>query len=217
MQVQNNPTDTGPTWQLRYSLNLVDGSGQASAYAEWNVWSRVALFALGVIHHGGPRTEFHSLLSQSILVGARATSCRREDSAIALRQSRKALGSSGRNRTHTRREFSHSFRYAGEMIVRGEQLTALGSARETQFTSEMVTHLRSHFPREVDGLGDGELRIHIEESLTRARGYGLTSTQDTIRFLNLCASFGWHFDQEPSRPGLASTCMTRRLHCPRSG
>lgn len=86
------------------------------------------------------------------------------------------------------------------MIVRGEQLTALGSARETQFTSEMVTHLRSHFPREVDGLGDGELRIHIEEGLTRARGYGLTSTQDSIRFLNLCASFGWHFDQEPSRP-----------------
>ncbi|MFP2959171.1 hypothetical protein ACLEPN_15335 [Myxococcus sp. 1LA] len=71
MQVQNNPTDTGPTWQLRYSLNLVDGSGQASAYAEWNVWSRLALFAVGVLHHGGPRTEFHSLLSQSILVGAK--------------------------------------------------------------------------------------------------------------------------------------------------
>ncbi|WP_225888192.1 hypothetical protein [Myxococcus xanthus] len=71
LQVQNNPTDTGPTWQLRYALNLVDGSGQASAYAEWNIWSRLALFAVGVMHHGGNRTEFHSLLSQSILVGAK--------------------------------------------------------------------------------------------------------------------------------------------------
>ncbi|NMO18785.1 hypothetical protein HPC49_23610 [Pyxidicoccus fallax] len=71
LQVQNNPTDSGPTWQLRYSLNLVDGSGQGSAYVEWNAWSRLALFAVGVLHHGSHRSEFHSLLSRSILVGAK--------------------------------------------------------------------------------------------------------------------------------------------------
>ncbi|MCY1014474.1 hypothetical protein [Pyxidicoccus sp. MSG2] len=71
LQVQNNQADSGPTWQLRYSLNLVDGSGQGSAYVEWNVWSRLALFAVGVINHGSNRSEFHSLLSRSILVGAK--------------------------------------------------------------------------------------------------------------------------------------------------
>ncbi|WP_240359003.1 hypothetical protein [Pyxidicoccus trucidator] len=71
LQVQNNQTDSGPMWQLRYSLNLVDGSGQGSAYVEWNVLSRLALFAVGVINHGTNRSEFHSLLSRSILVGAK--------------------------------------------------------------------------------------------------------------------------------------------------
>ncbi|WP_224364470.1 hypothetical protein [Hyalangium versicolor] len=71
LQVQNNQTDSGPTWQLRYSLNLMDGSGQASAYVEWNVLSRLALFAVGVLNHGSNRSEFHSLLSRSILVGAK--------------------------------------------------------------------------------------------------------------------------------------------------
>lgn len=71
LQVQNNPTDSEPTWQLRYSLNLVDGSGQASAYVEWSVLPRLALFGVGVINHGSNRTEFHSLLSQSLLVGAK--------------------------------------------------------------------------------------------------------------------------------------------------
>lgn len=76
----------------------------------------------------------------------------------------------------------------------------LGRARDAQFTGEMVTHLRTHFPREVAELDDDGLRARIEESLARARGYSLTSKQDCIRFLNLCASFGWHFDEAPSRP-----------------
>jgi hypothetical protein len=71
LQVQNNQTDSGPIWQLRYSLNLMDGSGQASAYVEWNAFSRLALFAVGVINHGSNRSEFHSLLSRSLLVGAK--------------------------------------------------------------------------------------------------------------------------------------------------
>ncbi|AKQ63572.1 hypothetical protein A176_000484 [Myxococcus hansupus] len=71
LQVQNNPADAGPIWQLRYSLNLVDGSGQASAYGEWHVWERLAFFAVGVLHHGSPRSEFNALQSRSILVGAK--------------------------------------------------------------------------------------------------------------------------------------------------
>jgi hypothetical protein len=71
LQVQNNATGNGPTWQLRYSLNLIDGSGQGSAYVEWDVWSRLGLFAVGILNHGSQRSEFHSLLSRSILVGAK--------------------------------------------------------------------------------------------------------------------------------------------------
>ncbi|GHG93997.1 hypothetical protein [Comamonas sp. JC664] len=71
LQAQNNPADSGPIWQLRYSLNLVDGSGQVSAYGEWNVWERLALFAVGVLHHGSPRSEFHALQSRSILMGVK--------------------------------------------------------------------------------------------------------------------------------------------------
>lgn len=71
LQVQNSQADSGPIWQLRYALNLVDGSGQASAYVEWNALERLAFFGLAVVNHGGHRSEFNSLLNHSILVGAK--------------------------------------------------------------------------------------------------------------------------------------------------
>ena len=100
------------------------------------------------------------------------------------------------------------------MIVRSEQLAALGRVREAQFIGEMVIHLRSHFPREVAELDDDGLRARIEASLSRARGYALSSKQDCIRFLNLCASFGWNFDQEPSRPWIGEYLRDVEIESP---
>jgi hypothetical protein len=71
LQFQNNQTDTGPLWQLRYSLNLADASGQASLYGEWNVMSRLALFTLGVVNHGTARSEYHAILNLSLLFGVK--------------------------------------------------------------------------------------------------------------------------------------------------
>ena len=71
LQFQNNPAEDGPIWQLRYSLNLLDGSGQGAGYIEWNASNRLGLFALGVVNHGSKRSEFHSLMSGSLLVGAK--------------------------------------------------------------------------------------------------------------------------------------------------
>ena len=82
--------------------------------------------------------------------------------------------------------------------IRRIQLDALALARFRSFVERMCRHLRTEFGEEVGEMNEAELRHAVESGISRARAYGLRSAQDLCRFLNLCAVFGWEFDEDES-------------------
>jgi hypothetical protein len=82
------------------------------------------------------------------------------------------------------------------LIIREAQYAALSKHRSTDFGQRMASHLRLYFPDDVAALDDTELRAAIDGAIQRARGHGLISARDLCRFLNLCAIFGWNFDDD---------------------
>lgn len=81
------------------------------------------------------------------------------------------------------------------LTIRSNQLAVLERERWQRMVLDMMAHLRAHFPA-MAALPQWELGEEIEQSLARARGYGLTTPRDFARFLGLAASFGWSFDAD---------------------
>ncbi len=99
--------------------------------------------------------------------------------------------------------------------IRQEQLDVLMRAQEKKFIKEMAAHLRTYFEVGMAALADEDLRQHIERAFAKARGYGLTSKQDLCRFLNLCASHGWDFDEQPHSAWMRAILDDAKIGRPR--
>ena len=81
-------------------------------------------------------------------------------------------------------------------LIRLAQLAAMRQHGSGAFATRMMAHLRQHFPEELASLKDGHLLAAVEEAIQRGHRHGLTSARDLCRFLNLCAVFGWSFDDD---------------------
>jgi hypothetical protein len=58
---------------MRWTQNLDDGSGQASAYITYSLGNHFELFSLGVADAGGRDTEFGSILNYQLMFGLKYT------------------------------------------------------------------------------------------------------------------------------------------------
>jgi hypothetical protein len=58
---------------MRWTQNLDDGSGQASAYMTYSLGNHLELFSLGVVSAGGRDTEFGSILNYQLMFGLKYT------------------------------------------------------------------------------------------------------------------------------------------------
>ncbi len=70
------------------------------------------------------------------------------------------------------------------MIIRREQMQALGAYMRRSFQDRMVAHMRRRFSRGND-LPDGELQKQVCEIIETAEGYQVDSEEDVQRFLEL--------------------------------
>lgn len=77
------------------------------------------------------------------------------------------------------------------------QMDALSQQAREQFITNMVAHLRIHFPAMAWLLAADELRREIINAIGRAAHYQLTTQQQVCRFLNIAAYYGWNFESDP--------------------
>lgn len=68
---QSNPQESELYWRSSFASNLQDRSTQALLYAEKNLSRRISVFAAAMINIGSVRTEFGSVVSHSISLGAK--------------------------------------------------------------------------------------------------------------------------------------------------
>ena len=85
-------------------------------------------------------------------------------------------------------------------MIRRKQMEEIRKVHLRVFVVEMITHLRAHFPDELDGMPDWELGEELLDCLERAAIYGITLRRDCARFLALATCFGWSFDTEMEWP-----------------
>jgi len=81
-------------------------------------------------------------------------------------------------------------------------LQALDAASDAHYRQQLVADLTEFAPRLCEVAGQQAVDAFIDFGLQKAEGYQLT-LQGSIRFyLELMASFGWRFDEDPQYQGL---------------
>jgi hypothetical protein len=83
------------------------------------------------------------------------------------------------------------------LVIRHDQVKALGEYRERAFLARAVRHLHEAFPARCQALGDEEVKRSVGLAMRKARGYGLPREVDILRYLNLMYVFGFDFDTLP--------------------
>jgi hypothetical protein len=83
------------------------------------------------------------------------------------------------------------------LVIRSEQMDALGSIALRAFEDEMLLHLGEFSPTLAKAIGDEQLRQAIGLGISRAFGHGLTFRGPVRLYLELMLLFGSHFDTDP--------------------
>ena len=84
------------------------------------------------------------------------------------------------------------------MIIRDEQSKVFSAWMAAVFKDRVLNHLCQQFPRQVDSLGEDQVRTRIREGMGRASGYGIVSEQGVCFFIDLAFIFGADFDHQLS-------------------
>ena len=80
------------------------------------------------------------------------------------------------------------------LVIREEQIRLLTRAMLANFDHKAYAHVQLYFPERCAALGDRAAMNWVRDGLKRARGYGLESQYDLLRYLNLFFHFGDGFE-----------------------
>jgi len=98
------------------------------------------------------------------------------------------------------------------LLIRAEQMAALGEHMAGQFEKRMARHLRSRFPEQFGEMEEQDLHTFIEYGAKAAKQYGVTYENDVRRYLECVALYGAEFDRDEERPWVEKTLKRRDLN-----
>jgi hypothetical protein len=88
------------------------------------------------------------------------------------------------------------------LIIREEQIQAFEVSALDLFEEEMVTHSQKFSPELCEILGNDQLRVAVQQAMTRADQYGFTYRGPIRLYVELMFLFGSSFDTDPQYPFL---------------
>jgi hypothetical protein len=86
------------------------------------------------------------------------------------------------------------------LVIRQEQMAALGASLRGRFEAEMAVHLATFFPEPCASMTRDKLASFIRRTADKALGYGIDRERDVCKFLDVAAEFGQDFDHDPKLP-----------------
>jgi hypothetical protein len=81
--------------------------------------------------------------------------------------------------------------------IRAEQVEAFSAERRDEFLTRLAAHLREHFPEQLGGASDDELRAYGSACVARAAAHGLTHEQAVACYAHLPLVLGEDFEADP--------------------
>lgn len=97
------------------------------------------------------------------------------------------------------------------LMIRSEQMQALGQSMRQRFVSRMADELPQRCPDEVKNLSHEDLRAMVDEGIDVAKQYGITDETDVRAFLWFIAQFGLDFSQTPETAWAGETLANDEL------
>ncbi|HEY3820372.1 MAG TPA: hypothetical protein VGL81_24575 [Polyangiaceae bacterium] len=82
-------------------------------------------------------------------------------------------------------------------LIRAEQLRAFEDVALARFERDAVAHLHRALPERCTTLGPSAVARSVRRAIIKARGYGITSELDVLKFLNLMYLLDFDFDTDP--------------------
>lgn len=86
------------------------------------------------------------------------------------------------------------------LVIRAEQMVALGESIKRRFEREMADHLSTFFPEQCAALRADELSLFIQTTIDRALAYGIDCERDVCKFLDVAMALGNDFDRSDEHP-----------------
>lgn len=83
------------------------------------------------------------------------------------------------------------------LIIRREQIEALGAQARERFIAVMRRHLEASFPERCDALGPDGVRGLIQRGMEKAQGFGLAVEQDVAGLIHFMFEGDPEFDHRP--------------------
>jgi hypothetical protein len=86
---------------------------------------------------------------------------------------------------------------SGLVILRDEQLRAMGAVLFDKYASEVMTHVRELFPRRVKVMGNEAARALVDKALARGKEHGLQRERNLTLFVDLYFALGEDWESMP--------------------
>jgi hypothetical protein len=80
------------------------------------------------------------------------------------------------------------------LSIRQEQMDVLSAHMRHQFEQRMIKHLRAKFPDRTKDLPDERIRLVVQDSMRKAKGYNIECEDDIRRFTEYLVIYGMRFD-----------------------
>lgn len=80
------------------------------------------------------------------------------------------------------------------LTIRKEQMDVLSAYARNQFEQRMIKHLRAKFPDRTKDLPDERIRLVVQDSMRKAKGYHIEYEDDIRRFTEYLVIYGTRLD-----------------------
>ena len=80
------------------------------------------------------------------------------------------------------------------LSIRQEQMDVLSAYTRNQFEQRMIKHLREKFPDRTKDLPDEKIRLVVQDSMRKAKGYNIEYEDDIRRFTVYLVIYGTRLD-----------------------
>lgn len=97
------------------------------------------------------------------------------------------------------------------LVIRKEQLHALGSIPLSEFELQLVRHFGRFYPRECRLAGSTQVRKFVGMGIERALRHGYTAQREASLYVNLMIILGCDFDRDPQIPWAAQQIDDARI------
>ncbi|HEX4383089.1 MAG TPA: hypothetical protein VH083_09080 [Myxococcales bacterium] len=86
---------------------------------------------------------------------------------------------------------------SGLVVLRDQQLLAMGAVMFDRYASEVLAHVREIFPQRLRAMGDEAARALIASALSRGKALGLRRERNLTLFVDLFFALGAPWEAEP--------------------